>query len=146
MAEPEFIAVPTNDPDRKSAFIQARATLSYFEQQLRQIAATQAHSACIKTLLVDGEKQAHMWLTLRKIEAQSYIVEVFEIPPQFTNFPVGTLIRVPKEDVEDWMINANGHLYGGFSLRHQRMHLPPEKQHWFDPHVGVEVSEPLPEA
>ena len=37
----------------------------------------------------------------------------------------------------DWMINDEGTLYGGFTLRYQRAKLAPEERPAFDEHIGV---------
>src|SRR4051812_36172299 len=90
-----------------------------------------------KTRLVDGEESAFIWLLVIRTKGTGFVGSVFEIPPEFKSYRVGDEVEVPQEAVMDWMVNDEGVLHGGFSLRYQRSSLPKERRAWYDEHIGV---------
>ena len=46
------------------------------------------------------------------------------------------------EDIFDWMVLEQGHLYGGYTLRVAREKLPEAERESYDRHIGVSVYEP----
>lgn len=74
---------------------------------------------------------------MQGVEGSGFWASIFEIPPEFTSYKVGDEVDVPETAVLDWMLNQDGVLHGGFSLRYQRSLLPEEKRAEFDRHIGV---------
>ena len=50
---------------------------------------------------------------------------------------VGTVLLLDNADVLDWMVNDDGAIEGGYSLRLHRSRLPAAEQLAFDEHVGA---------
>lgn len=70
---------------------------------------------------------------------------VFEAPEGFGGLRAGQSFVLGRDDVEDWMINDDGKLYGGFSIRLQRDLIPVEERESFDRYTGIhEYREEMP--
>ncbi|MBA2116338.1 DUF2314 domain-containing protein [Bremerella alba] len=70
-------------------------------------------------------------------DGDDFIAMFFEVPQNFTKYTEGTYVRIAAEDVLDWMVNNEGKLYGGFSLRYQRKRKPESERASFDEYIGV---------
>lgn len=62
---------------------------------------------------------------------------MFEVPAEFTQHAVGQALLVTEESLLDWMVNDNGALYGGYSIRYYRATLPDEERQDYDDYIGV---------
>lgn len=135
--EPIFMAVRDGNPEFQRTIRDAQASLPDFRRLLEEPAAA-GRFPNVKTRLSAGERTAFVWLLVRAHTPTGFVAEVFEIPPEFEGIAVGDRFEVPDGAVMDWMLNDAGSLHGGFSLRYQRAHLPPERHAWFDEYIGVE--------
>lgn len=134
--EPLFIATRDTDPAFLQTVRDAQASLVGFRRLLQSSQAAEWYP-CVKTRLTAGSETAFVWLLVVRVMRSGFMASVFEIPPQFEGVRVGDEVRVSDDEVMDWMLNQNGVLHGGFSLRYQRSLLPPEKHAWYDRHIGV---------
>jgi uncharacterized protein YegJ (DUF2314 family) len=134
--EPIFMAIRNSDPAFQQTVRDAHASLPEFRRLLKLRKAADWYPS-IKTRVTAGEDSAFLWLSVDQVLATGFVASVFEIPKQFEGIEVGDEIQVADSDVMDWMINRNGELHGGFSLRYQRAKLPPEDRDDFDQHIGV---------
>ncbi|HEY3322751.1 MAG TPA: DUF2314 domain-containing protein [Planctomycetota bacterium] len=131
------MALDDDDPEVQAIAAKARETLPHFEALHARLAKHSDAYSCFKFLLEDGEYIAHVWVRFLTRDAKSYTGVIFEIPHEFKRFKVGTRVQVPREMIEDWMINDDGTMYGAFSLRYQRSHLPKNRRATFDRFVGI---------
>jgi uncharacterized protein YegJ (DUF2314 family) len=134
--EPQFMAVSAEDPEYQRTIRQAQATLDDF----RRLAASGREVGALtsfKTLVVDGDNRAFLWLSFSRVNGAHFVGKIAEIPGEFGGYRVGGSIEVTADAVTDWMVNENGVLHGGFSLRYQRSKLPEEKRAGFDDYIGV---------
>jgi len=137
MADDEiFMAVPVNDPLFRKTILDAQASLPEFRRLLDSEDASEWYPS-VKTRITSGEESAFIWLSVRKVLDSGFVAMVFEIPSAFEDVHVGDERMVLNEDVLDWMVNQNGTLRGGFSVRYQRSKTPPEERAEFDRYVGV---------
>ena len=136
MDEPQFMAIADSDQEFWQTVKDAQASLPDFRNLLRAV-GSEEWLPSIKTRLTSGEETAFIWLLVLDSTAAGFKASVFEIPPEFEGIEVGDEISVRDTEVMDWMVNQNGVLRGGFSLRFQRSKLPPERVAWFDEHIGV---------
>lgn len=134
--EPIFMAIRGSDPAFQQTVRDAQASLPEFRRLLKSEHAAQWYP-CVKTRVTAGEESAFIWLSVVEVLPSGFVASVFEIPGEFEGIRVGDEIQVADTDVMDWMINRDGELLGGFSLRYQRSKLPPDKRAEFDEHVGV---------
>ncbi|MEM6691566.1 MAG: DUF2314 domain-containing protein [Planctomycetota bacterium] len=84
-----------------------------------------------------SEGRCFIWLNNVKETTDGFVAQVFEIPATLQGFEVGDTIEVLACEVLDWMINADGTLHGGISIRYHRERLPEHERDAFDTHIGV---------
>ena len=123
-----------DDPAYQETITRARETLDAFREMLPRFDAS---SALIKTELSDGIGCGFVWLFNTEIVGPDFTAELFEVPPSVPHLKIGQSFRISAEDVLDWMINDEGKLHGGFSLRYHRENLAPHERDAFDAHIGV---------
>ena len=81
-----------------------------------------------------------LWLTAIEYNpaSASYIGTFFEVPPELSEWHcAGQKLEFDGADVFDWMVNDDGILHGGFTLRVNRKRLPEGDREAFDRYVGV---------
>jgi len=67
-----------------------------------------------------------------------FSAEFFELPREFQKWHhVGERLGIEAEDIFDWMVNDEGKLYGGFTLRAAREKLSEEERAEYDSYIGV---------
>lgn len=123
-----------SDPAYLDCVAKARATLDEFRSMLTRY---DSDVCSIKTELHDGRSSGFVWLFNATVLGEGFTAELFEIPPTIPLLKVGQVFEIASADVIDWMINDNGTLYGGFSLRYHREGLAPEERSAFDEYIGV---------
>ena len=124
----------SSDPAYQKCVADAKSTLDTFRSMVSRY---DSYSCLIKTKLEDGQRSGFVWLTNTRISDDGFTAELFEIPPSVSRLKVGQVFNVAQSDVVDWMINDDGTLYGGFSLRYHRANLSSEDRVAFDEHIGV---------
>lgn len=122
------------DPAVSNSIALARESLDVFRRMLPSQAD---FSPLIKIKLVEPNYSAYMWLIVTETTATNFTAELFEVPTEFTSFKVGDSFTVSDQEVFDWMINDNGTLYGGYSLRAHREKMSEPEKARFDDHIGV---------
>ena len=66
-----------------------------------------------------------------------YFCSALELPKDFSQLKHDETLILTEERIEDWMIIADGVLYGGYSLRVLRELVALEERQQFDDHIGV---------
>lgn len=133
---PRFDHVRSSDPDYQQTIRDAQKSIDQFRAMLPSEGVPRP-DALIKTKLVDGDNSAFMWLNNTAIEGGNFTAELFEVPDILPNYSIGNRQVVLVEELMDWMVNENGRLTGGFSLRYNRDRLSDAEKQDFDRHVGV---------
>jgi uncharacterized protein YegJ (DUF2314 family) len=162
--EPLFIAMRDDNAALANAVKRAKETLPCFRNAFSK---PQYRRACFmaKTLFVDtgeagkgavvwkthfaddyaGRPTAHIWLRLNDVLEDLLFCSTFEAPESFGGLSAGQSFVLGPDDTEDWMINQNGRLYGGLSLRLQRSIIPASDRDSFDRYAGItEYSDDMP--
>ena len=80
---------------------------------------------------------AHLWLLVNDVLDDLLFCSVCEAPSGFSGVEEGQSYVLTDDKIEDWMINDDGRLYGGFSIRLQRSLLPEAERGNFDEYVGI---------
>lgn len=122
------------DPEYQATIEAAQDSLDEFRELLPEFDSS---SALIKTELSDGEAQAFVWLMNTQASGEGFVAELFEVPDSISGLQVGQAFEIGSEAILDWMINDDGRLHGGFSLRYHREKLSAKEQAAFDTHIGV---------
>ena len=134
---PRFDHVRSNDPAYQKTIEDAHRFLSHFRDRL-PADGTPHPNALVKIRLVDGDNHAFMWLNNTAIDGDNFTAELFEVPDSLPNYKVGTRLAVTLDQMLDWMVNENGRLTGGFSLRYNRDRMTDAEKHDFDEYIGVD--------
>ena len=133
---PRFDHVRSSDPAYQQTIKDAHESIQSFRDMLPSD-GTPRPDALIKTRLIDGDQSAFMWLNNTAIEGDNFAAELFEVPDSLPNFQIGDRLAVTLEELMDWMVNENGRLTGGFSLRYNRDRMSDAEKLDFDQHIGV---------
>ncbi len=133
---PSFAQLDSSSAKYQRAVRNAKETLEEFRVMLPQDGAPR-FEAMVKLRLSDGENSAFMWLANTRIDGGGFVAEIFEVPEFFSNVEVGQAYAVSADDIIDWMVNEEGTLHGGFSIRLHRSTLTSEEGNNFDEQIGV---------
>jgi uncharacterized protein YegJ (DUF2314 family) len=125
-----------DDPAIEDAGRKARAKLDLL-REFCDLPNSADMNPCVLVRVPDGEAAADLWLKVVALDGDSFAAEFLDVPEEFTGFSPGDVTIVPPDDVRDWVVNDDGDLHGGFTLRVQRAALPPEEQAGFDAELGV---------
>jgi len=134
--EPLVIAISKDDQDIKEATNEAQKSLDVFLNLYDEYKDNLEVFFAIKVPLNDGDETVHFWFTFKGIQGGLFSGEHFELPEALLCFKT---VSVKREDIEDWMINDHGHLYGGYTIRVMRNRLPENEREQFDEYGGISV-------
>ena len=126
--------VQDTDPDYLATIETARKTLDVFRQLIPHYDPA---ALMVKSKLIDSHGHAFVWLFEARATDTGFNAVLFEIPQSIPSFRVGDAVDIPNHEILDWMINDNGVLRGGFSLRYHRSRLNARERMEFDAHIGV---------
>ena len=113
---PPVIDVPSEDPKMTKAITAARATLTFFTNELKTPKPDHVYTVKRPFKTPSGSLE-HMWLRNAKFDGQSFS-GTLDNEPRDAKARVGATYAVSKEQVSDWMISdAKGRIYGGYTIR-----------------------------
>lgn len=141
---PRFDKVRDSDAEFKQTVIRARATLNVFKELIQMASRKDGVTLMIKTRIVDDGNGAFMWLNEAREAGDGFSGVLFEVPASFKEHRVGEKISVKRDCIMDWMVNDNGLVHGGYSIRLLRAREPENERARFDSYMGVKSYEPLP--
>jgi len=139
---PRFNQLHDSDLELQKSVRGAQSSL----HELRKLIVASKESGAmplIKTRLVDGDAKAFMWLSNVHEMDGGFSGELFEVPSNFENYQPGDRLEVPDGSILDWMVNDQGNLYGGYSIRLIRSRKPADEQAQYDDYIGVTNYMPL---
>ncbi|RSZ59091.1 DUF2314 domain-containing protein [Massilia atriviolacea] len=132
----KVVFIGNDDEAFRKTITLARESLSVFRAMLADASAPQRYPL-VKVRLEEPGYHANIWLLVVAHDGHGFVGRIFELPGDFTQYAVGMELTVPDSDVQDWMINDDGTLYGGYSLRYSRAAMGEAEQIAFDRHLGV---------
>jgi len=135
-SEPLTTKISSTDPEWINSVKDAQKTFNIFLTLYKKYNKKDGVYFFIKVPLKYKTKTSHFWYIYKGNKNNKYLGRYFELPKELMQYKD---IAVSKKDIEDWMINDHGYLYGGYSLRLQRSRLPKKEQESFDKYVGVKV-------
>ncbi len=130
------MALNKDDPELKKTVQDAQSSLGVFFSLYEQYNENLGVYFGVKVPIPDDGKHVHLWYTLTGIKDDIVTAEHHNIPESLQEF--GN-ISIKSCEIEDWMINDHGHLYGGYSIRLQRSRLPDNEKEKFDENAWIEV-------
>jgi uncharacterized protein YegJ (DUF2314 family) len=128
--------VQHSSPEYQQTIREARASLDVFRSMLPTDGSPR-WNAMVKTKLSHDETNVFMWLSHVRLSGENFLAEFFEVPAEFTAYEVGDRLEVTEDALTDWMINDDGTLHGGFSVRLIRATLPEDERSAYDEYIGV---------
>jgi len=140
--EPELDAgvryayVDHDDDEYQQTIVAAQASLGEFRKMILD-KNSEEFFPLVKVLLAEPDFESYLWLQVVDIQDTEYDAEIFELPTDYKEYVVGDVVQVADADIQDWMINDKGLLYGGFSIRFSRKNMSESEQTAFDEHIGV---------
>jgi uncharacterized protein YegJ (DUF2314 family) len=141
------MAVVKDDPAFAEAIVHAQDSLPEFRQILAEPKHSRAAGAIrmVKVFVSEGTQSMWLWLNVESDDGHGFAASVFEAPPEFPSLKAGTIKSVPDSEVADWaVIDDDGLVNGGFSLRLARCRLPENERASYDSYIGAKVYAPLP--
>ena len=135
-SEPLTTKISTNNLEWKATVNSAQKSFPSFLKLYTKYKNTKGVSFLIKVPLNHGNKTSHFWFTFKGKKNKNYIGTYFELPKELMMYQN---IEVSNKEIEDWMIDDHGYLYGGYSLRLQRKRLSKNEQISFDKYIGIKV-------
>lgn len=145
--EPLFIAVKSKDPEFAQAIKQSQASLPVFRALLAvpEHARSTGAIRMVKTRIVEGSESMWLWLNVETDKSNGFTASVFEAPPEFPDLKPGAVRTIQDSEVADWaVIDDNGLVNGGYSLRLQRARRPEVERAAYDSYIGAKTYAPLP--
>ena len=135
--EPEVRDFRGDDREMDEAMSKARASLSTFEQRLKQPPATQTYIGLKVRFEEDGHIE-HMWIDEVEITPEGYRGRLGNHPVHIKAIDEGSAVQATRAQVSDWMAVDAGKLVGGYTVRVQRARMSPGERTLFDESFGVE--------
>ena len=137
--EPLFANIDSNEIGYRRTVETAQSEISHFLQKLK--VKPESSTACVKIFIPDDKgKGVFVWLVNPAFKLDTCVAEVFEIPEEFVDFKPGDKLKFIRNDIQDWYIlDKEGRMQGGYSLRYMRQRLSTKDQIEFDKYIGVKV-------
>jgi len=150
--EPKFIALDSKDTEMKKAYALTANTIYQFID-LVKAGGEGEHMAKLRFRNPDlseelGKDQfLYIWLSNVAYHPEEKILSgvFFEVPKELKKWhQVGQRLGFESDDVFDWMVNDNGKVKGGFTIRVARNKLKSEKEKLeYDKYIGVSSYESI---
>ncbi|MBN8650373.1 MAG: DUF2314 domain-containing protein [Cytophagales bacterium] len=136
--EPIFANINSDDSEYLMTVKEAQSQINSFIEKLKT--KPESSNACVKIPVSDNKgKTAFTWLVNPVFDLDSCVAEIFEIPSEF-DLKQGDKLKFIKNDIQDWYIlDQEGRMEGGYSLRYMRKRLSIKDQMEFDKYIGVKV-------
>lgn len=133
---PRYGRIQTSDPAYQQTIEMAQSTLDHLRNWFPETGGPLPF-ASIKAKAVDGDDEAVMWLKNVALEGDLFSAELFELPDSLPTSEIGDRFTISPSAVLDWMVNDDGVIYGGYSLRYQRDRMTDGEKAHFDQHIGA---------
>lgn len=153
-SEPKFNSIKRSDTDMQKAYDMASRTISSFVSKV-QVGGNSNFMAKLKfrdpklSEEMGSDQFLFLWLNGVAYHADEQLLSgvFFEVPESLKKWhQVGERLGFYPEDVFDWMVNDNGVVQGGFTIRVTRSRLNTEEEKTkYDEYIGIKSYEPLSE-
>ena len=122
------------DSDMQPSVEKVRKSLTFFLGIYEQYHHNIGVFFGIKKKVVEGDAVSHLWYAFKGMRDGRLTGEHLEPPKALLAHKT---VAIDPAEVEDWMINNHGRLYGGYSIRIQRELSPESKRADFDAYTGI---------
>lgn len=135
---PKWNRISSSAPAYLRTIQDAQSTLNTFRGMLPTDGSPR-FGAMLKIKVFQNDDSFLMWLNNVRRTSNGFIAEFFELPTTFSKYQMDDEIVIASEDVLDWMVNENGLLHGGYSIRFHRSTLLESERDEYDKYIGVSV-------
>jgi uncharacterized protein YegJ (DUF2314 family) len=137
--DPLLANLDSGESNYKKTVEKAQSEMSFFLRELN--VKPETSTACVKIFIPNNhDNGAFVWLVNPAFELDTCEAEIFEIPNEFVDFRPGDKLKFNKKDIQDWYIlDKEGRMKGGYSLRYMRQKLSEKEQIEFDKYIDVKV-------
>lgn len=142
------------DPEMTRAYERARETFRYFWRELawesRRIVPG-CEIAAVKAAFSDGEdadpdsedpRVEHMWISGIDFDGRVVTGELLNSPNWLKTVRAGDVVRLPLDEIEDWMYAQGGKVYGGHTVNLMRSRMSPAERRAHDTAWGFDFGDP----
>lgn len=126
----------SNDASMQQAFADARQSLPHFRKLIHSN-TEEEFFPLIKTKFALANGNMFVWLRVVESSDTSFTGELFEVPAELRDHEIGDTFDVEDAAIIDWMINHDGAMHGGYTIRAHRATLDDKEQARLDEHLGV---------
>jgi uncharacterized protein YegJ (DUF2314 family) len=118
------VAYQVGDRSINGAREMARSTLPRFREL---IAADTPGTYTVKFPLTQNGATEHIWMQLTDYRDGTFVGLLANDPVNGNKYKMGDRMEVAEADIEDWMINTGGEMYGGYTVRVILADMPEEE-------------------
>jgi uncharacterized protein YegJ (DUF2314 family) len=156
MTEPQSSQVfmfDDSNPEMQRAYESARVTFRYFWREVaweRRRIVPGLDLACVKAPFSDGQgKHAdaapsteHMWLSDIDFDGELITGALINSPNWVKSVKKGDSVRVPLNEMRDWMYAISGVAFGGYTVNLMRSRMEPQERKEHDAAWGLSFGDP----
>lgn len=152
--EPRFNPTKRTDTEMQKAYALASTSINIFIDRVK-VGREPTYMAKLRfrdpglSEKMNEDQFLFLWLNniIYHQKEKSLSGTFFEVPQSLQKWhQVGQRLEFDSEDVFDWMINNNGKVEGGFTIRVTRSQLSSKKEKIeYDEYIGISSYEPIPE-
>lgn len=143
--EPGFVTTASGDAELRAAHARTARTMDEFRSHVLRpgdhvCAAKLSFRDPAESERTGRDALLYLWLTSVTLDASSgrYVGVFFEVPAELREWHwPGQELEFEAEDVFDWMVNDDGLVHGGFTLRVHRSRLPESQRDDYDRRIGA---------
>lgn len=118
------ISYSTQDTAMNAAKATGRKTLPRFEKMWAdRVAGTYS----VKIPLTQNGQTEHIWMQIDGFQEDMIIGRLANKPVNGTDYKMGQSMKVPKSDVEDWMVRNGDAIWGAYTARVMLASMPKEE-------------------
>jgi uncharacterized protein YegJ (DUF2314 family) len=113
LANDGIINIENDDPEMKAATEKARKQWPDF---VKAFANKTGENHSVKFKFSQKDSHEYMWVSVDKIEGDTVIGKLANVPNFLTNVKEGAIVKRPSTEIEDWLYVEDKKLVGGFSI------------------------------
>ncbi|MBN9120936.1 MAG: DUF2314 domain-containing protein [Planctomycetes bacterium] len=154
MSESPMVMADNSDPEMQRAYENARATFRYFWREVawdRRRFIPALSLACVKAPFSDGKqgksadrapKAEHMWLSEIDFDGEFVSGVLMNSPNWVKTVKKGDSVRLPPDEISDWMYAISGVVYGAYTVNLLRARMGEREREEHDGMWGLNFRDP----
>jgi uncharacterized protein YegJ (DUF2314 family) len=150
MAENKIFYSKSDNAEMLQAFQKAQDTFKYFWRELhweyRRIVPA-LDLACVKIAFTESTEDPndpiveHMWVNDINFDGVNISGILLNAPNELTNVQNGDEVKVPLEQLSDWLFASQGKTYGGFTIHAMRSEMTAKEMKEHDKAWGLDFGD-----